>query len=206
SSNQLVGYALPLMTGFSRVQSNLPATVQNTGWELELSFTPLKNKDFRWDTYFNISFPKNKLVEFANIKLTSYANRYRVGEPLNIAFLYEYLGKNDAGKFEFTDIDKNGKLNSDDRVLVQNRSRKYFGGLRNSLSYKNWKLDILLDFVNRQSQRPSSLFYASPASTPRNYALEQYKMWEKGELNPDNTDSSEYKYYIASGYNTVDGS
>src|SRR5690606_28900844 len=135
SSNQLVGYTLPLMTGFSRVQSNLPATVQNTGWELELSLTPFKSQNFRWDTYFNLSFPKNKLIKFPGMELTSYANQYRIGEPLSIEFLYEYIGRNDEGQFEFTDVDNNGKLDFTDRILVQNSSRKYFGGLRNSLSY-----------------------------------------------------------------------
>ena len=207
SSNQLVGYTLPLMTGFSSVQSNLPATVQNTGWEVELSLTPIKSKNFRWDAHFNISFPENKLLEFPNIELTPYANLYRVGEPLDIAFLFDYIGKNEAGQFEFTDVDKNGILDHTvDRIVVQNRSRKYFGGINNSLSYNRWKLNIQLDFIKRLAQRPLSLFNGLPGSSTRNYALEQYEMWENGELNPDNTDSSNYRYYILSNYNTVDGS
>ena len=38
SDNQLLGYPLPLVTGFPTIQYNLPAELQNTGWELELSF------------------------------------------------------------------------------------------------------------------------------------------------------------------------
>src|SRR5690606_19751560 len=110
------------------------------------------------------------------------------------------------GQFEFTDVDNNGKLDFTDRILVQNSSRKYFGGLRNSLTYKQWKLDIQLDFVKRQARRPSSLFYSYPASTTRNYAIEQYEMWENGELNPDNPDTEQYRYYIKSPYNTFNGS
>jgi len=206
SSNQLVGYALPTMTGFSSVQSNLPATVQNTGWEVEFSATPVTSKDFHWDIFFNLSLPKNKLLDFPNIELTPYATRYRVGEPLNIAFLFDYIGKNELGQFEFKDVDENGRIDAADRIIVQNRSRKYFGGLRNSLSYKQWKLDIQFDFVKRQAPRPSSLFDSRPASTTRNYALEQYEMWEDGKLNPDNTDSTQYLYYLNSNYDTVDGS
>lgn len=37
SGNQLVGYPLPAVTGFTSIQYNLPATVQNAGWELELN-------------------------------------------------------------------------------------------------------------------------------------------------------------------------
>src|SRR5690606_24455455 len=206
SSNQLVGYTLPLMTGFSSVQSNLPATVQNTGWEVEFSATPVTSKDFRWNIFFNLSLQKNKLIDFPDIELTPYANRYRVGEPLNIAFLYDYIGKNESGQFEFRDVDENDRIDAVDKIIIQNRTRKYFGGLRNSLSYKQWKLDVQLDFVKRQAPRPSSLFNSFPASTTRNYALEQYQMWEDGELNPDGMDSSNYSYYLLSQYNTIDGS
>src|SRR5699024_10237205 len=58
----------------------------------------------------------------------------------------------------------------------------------------------------RKVQRPSSSFYLLPASTARNYAYEQYEMWQSGELNPDNSDSSQYRYYLQSGENIVDGS
>src|SRR5690606_23974115 len=54
--------------------------------------------------------------------------------------------------------------------------------------------------------RPSSLFNSVPASTTSNYALEQYKMWENGELNPGTTASLQYANYLYSDYNTVDGS
>src|SRR5690606_38110949 len=62
SSNQLVGYPLAATTGFNTVQANLPATVQNTGWEIELSSINILTKDFKWQTSFNISIPKNKLI------------------------------------------------------------------------------------------------------------------------------------------------
>src|SRR5699024_914111 len=99
-----------------------------------------------------------------------------------------------------------GIFNATDKIIVQNRSTKYFGGLRNSLSFKGWRLDVQLDFVKRQAPRPSSLFYSLPASSTRNYALEQFQMWEDGELNPDSMDTANYRYYLLSQYNTVDGS
>jgi outer membrane receptor protein involved in Fe transport len=64
SSNQLVGYQLPSITGFTSVLANLDATVENKGWEFELAAQPLKTGSLKWDTNFNISFPTNKLVSF----------------------------------------------------------------------------------------------------------------------------------------------
>src|SRR5690606_34738112 len=92
SSNQLVGYPLPAITGFTSVQANLPATVQNTGSEIEFSSLNFSNENFRWETSFNISFPRNKLISYPDIEQSSYANTYRVGHPLNISLLYEYTG------------------------------------------------------------------------------------------------------------------
>src|SRR5690606_19160102 len=37
SSNQLVGLPLPVLTGHTSVQFNLPATVENTGFEVQLT-------------------------------------------------------------------------------------------------------------------------------------------------------------------------
>jgi len=62
SSNQLVGYALPSTTGFTSIQANLDAVVENTGFELVLRTVNIKNKDFSWITNFNITKAGNKLV------------------------------------------------------------------------------------------------------------------------------------------------
>src|SRR5438132_11336493 len=37
SSNQLLQYALPTVTGFGGIAENFPATVQNTAWEFVLN-------------------------------------------------------------------------------------------------------------------------------------------------------------------------
>lgn len=57
SSNQLVGYPLPSITGFNTIQSNLPATVQNTGLEVEFSSLNIKSDKLRWQTFINITVP-----------------------------------------------------------------------------------------------------------------------------------------------------
>src|SRR5699024_85566 len=36
TGNQLLGLALPTITGFNNLQGNFPATVENTGWEFVL--------------------------------------------------------------------------------------------------------------------------------------------------------------------------
>src|SRR6185503_4418212 len=67
TGNQLVGYSLPAITGFTSVQANLPAVIQNTGLELEVTSSNIKGKDFSWTTSANFTLPKNKLISYPNL-------------------------------------------------------------------------------------------------------------------------------------------
>ncbi|WP_286760601.1 SusC/RagA family TonB-linked outer membrane protein [Salegentibacter sp. UBA1130] len=151
SSNQLVGFPLPAMTGFNSVQANLPATVENSGWEIELSSLNFNAPNFRWRTSFNISIPENRLVSYPGIESSSYANRYRVGEPLNIALLFKYGGLDpDTGFYTREDINGDGRFDYEDRVVTKDLGRQYFGGINNSISYKSFNLQFLWQFVKQE--------------------------------------------------------
>jgi len=151
SSNQLVGYPLPATTGFSSVQANLPATVENTGLEIELSSLNLTSENFKWRTSLNISLPENRLVSYPGLQESSYANTYKVGEPLNIALQYEYAGIDpETGLYQVVDIDGDGMLDFDDRNRVWDRGPSLFGGISNSLEYKNFSLSFLWLFTKQE--------------------------------------------------------
>ncbi len=153
SSNQLVGYPLPATTGFGTVQANLPAMVQNTGWELELSTLNVASKNFRWQTFINLTVPNNKLVRFPNLDQTAYASIYRVGEPLNIQLLYQYDGVDPiTGLYRVTDVNQDGQYDHNDMVVVKNKGRNYFGGITNNFSYNGLSLNFLWEFVGQESQ------------------------------------------------------
>ncbi|WBL22324.1 SusC/RagA family TonB-linked outer membrane protein [Zunongwangia sp. HRR-M8] len=153
SSNQLVGYPLPAMAGFTSVQANLPATVENTGWEAELTSLNVDSENFRWQSSFNISFPKNELLSYPDIEQSSYSNTYRVGYPLNISLLYEYTGLDpETGLYTIRDINNDGSYDYQDRLIIENRNRTFFGGLSNNISYKNFSLQFLLEFVKQEGR------------------------------------------------------
>jgi TonB-linked SusC/RagA family outer membrane protein len=154
SSNQLVGYPLPSVTGFATVQANLPATVQNTGWELELASHNIRSKDLDWRTFLNLSIPNNKLLAFPDMDQTSYANRYRVGHPLNIRLLYQYDGLDpETGFYRMVDVDQDGRLDYTDRTVIQDQGREYFIGINNSIQYKGLSLEFLWEYVEQEGYR-----------------------------------------------------
>ena len=152
SSSQLVGIPLSTVTGFPSVQANLDATVQNSGWEFELHATPFKGRDFNWATSVNLTVAKNKLIAFPNLEGSGYAQQYVVGQPLDIRKLYRYTGINpETGLYSFQDYNGDGMISypADSQYTVS-LAPDFFGGLQNNVTYKNWQLDFLFQFVKQK--------------------------------------------------------
>lgn len=152
SSNQLVGYQLPGVTGFISYQANLPALVENTGWEFELQSSNFSKGDFTWTTSANISFFTNKLKKFQDLPVSSYANSYVLGQSLNIVRGYHFTGVDpQTGLAQFEDINHDGRLSSiNDFVTVANMDPAYYGGIQNDLRYRNISLGFFWQFIRQQ--------------------------------------------------------
>ncbi|ASE62031.1 SusC/RagA family TonB-linked outer membrane protein [Chryseobacterium indologenes] len=192
SSSQLVGYQLPAVTGFASVLANLNATVQNTGLEFELSAKPLSSTAFKWETGFNISFPKNKLISFPGLEGSTYSNQFVIGQPTSIVKLYNLEGINpNTGQYIFTDYNGDGKITSaDDRQVIGDLNVKFFGGFSNTFRYKNWDASILFQFVH-QNSRNYNYVIPSPGII-NNLPVQALDVWS-----PSNPNGS-YMPYTAS--------
>jgi TonB-linked SusC/RagA family outer membrane protein len=154
SSNQLVGYQLPAVTGFATVNANLDAEVQNTGFEADAQLKVLRGKGLQWETGLNLTIPRNKLLSFPGLEGSTYANTYMIGQPVNIIKLYHLEGINpQTGVYQFTDFNGDGKISSpQDRQVIESLGVRYFGGWNNQLRYKNVNLSFLVQFVKQRSR------------------------------------------------------
>ncbi|WP_144213186.1 SusC/RagA family TonB-linked outer membrane protein [Flavobacterium panacis] len=157
SSNQLVGYTLSPQAGFTTYTANLPAEVENKGWEFTLGTVNIRNQNFTWSTSFNISTNSNKLVAFPGIENTSYYSQYVVGKPLGSRFLYNFTGVDANGIAQFEDANGDGRISSGfaetgrgDRKYYGPNNPKYYGGISNTISYKAFTLDFLFQFVKQE--------------------------------------------------------
>ncbi len=152
SSNQLVGIPLPGTTGFSSINANLDATVQNSGIELSLRTMNVASGEFNWTSSFNVSKAKNKLISFPGLEGSTYANRYVIGESINIAKVFRFMGLNSqTGLYVVDDVNKDGAIRyGDDRKTIIDFNPVFFGGFQNEFSYKKWHLDFLLQFVKQK--------------------------------------------------------
>lgn len=188
SSNQLLGYTLPITTGFSSIIRNFPATLQNSGWEISLNSTNIRSKDFSWITNFNITIPQNKLISFPNLATSSYASSYVIGKPYNILKVYDYAGVDSiTGLYQFKDVHGNYTSNpafpTDQTVLISTLPR-FFGGLQNSFKYKGLQLDLLFQFVKQEGRDNFSVLgnkpgYFSGQSNLGNQPISVLNRWKK---------------------------
>lgn len=153
SSNQLVGIPLPGTTGFQSIQANLEAVVQNQGLEFTLRTVNLKNSVLSWITNFNFTSAKNVLLSYPGLEASTYKNRYVIGQPLNIQKLYHYTGLDPlTGVYKFEDVNGNGALNAaDDKQTIKNLNPKFYGGIQNTIHYRNLDFDFLFQFVKQEN-------------------------------------------------------
>ncbi|TDX01848.1 SusC/RagA family TonB-linked outer membrane protein [Dinghuibacter silviterrae] len=155
SSNELLNYALPNITGFGTITKNFPATVQNTSWELNLNSTNVNVKGFTWTTGLNLTIPRNKLISFPNLSTSTYAKSLVIGQPVNIQHELHFLGVNPAtGLYIAADSHGNPTSTpnySTDRTVTVSTFPKFYGGLQNSLQFKGFQLDFIFQFTKQRA-------------------------------------------------------
>jgi TonB-linked SusC/RagA family outer membrane protein len=170
--DQLGGYPLAAQTGFSQVLENLPADVQNQGWEFGFNSSNIKTKHFSWNSNFNITWNRNKLLSFPNLAASPYATTYVIGKPTSVVFGYRYKDVNPTtGLFEF--LDSKGQptyepqyglpATGGDYAPIANREVKYMGGFGNTLTYKRVSLYFFFQFSSQTAPNWLSTLYGNYA-------------------------------------------
>lgn len=154
--DQLLGYPLPSFTGFSSITANSVANVQNSGWDLVVSATPVRTPNVNWSVTGNVNIQRNKLISYPGLDLSPYATVYHVGQSLSATPLYHYLGTGADGKFQYLDRNHDGIISynssvipgtgTDDRVVYINTDSKYSAGFSTNFRYKGWSINPAFSF------------------------------------------------------------
>jgi TonB-dependent starch-binding outer membrane protein SusC len=120
--------------------------VENRGLELSISTKNISGKNFTWTTSANITLPKNKLLSFPGIATSGYYKVYETGKSLNTFYGLHLLGVDPVtGVYQFEDVNKDGGISLEDYTAGHNLDPRYYGGISNTLSYKNWDLNLLME-------------------------------------------------------------
>ncbi len=151
TKGQILNLTLPASTGATSVWTNV-GDLQNHGLEVALNGVPVRSKDFEWNVRGTIGFNKNKvkslMAGLEELQIYSFDNgAVRVvakpGQDAGDIMVFKRK-KNAEGKYIITpegyyDVD-NTKQEKVGNVLP-----KVSGGIGNTLRYKNWNLDFLVD-------------------------------------------------------------
>ena len=174
SDNQLIGRPLSGVTGFSVVQFNLPALVENRGVEIELRTVNINQADFTWSSSFNFTRARNELVEFPNIEqFDAFNNTYEVGRSLFGGKQYQSLGVDpETGTYTFVDYNTDGRITPFDQQDFVEVVQDYYGGLSNTVRWKNFQLDIFFRFV-KQMGRDFLFSFITPGFGSSDFATNQ---------------------------------
>ena len=174
TDNLLVYAPMEPYFGYSYRAEN-GGSMDNTGWELSSFLRVVNKSSFKWDIVANISGVKNKVSSIIGDKLitpiTGGEIVNMVGEPANSFYGYRFEGvysttdeataanlKNNkevnyrAGDSKFADLSgpegtPDGIIDEFDKTIIGSPMPDLIGGLSNTFSYKNWSLNLLVQFV-----------------------------------------------------------
>lgn len=154
---------IPLITGYSDVWSNI-GKVANTGVELTLTSKNIVKKDFTWSSTLVFATNKNKIVDVYGDGKDDIGNRWFIGHPVGVIFDYTKVGiwqkdeieagvnkgwdeQAQPGDLKLADLNGDGLINNNDRSILGQTAPKWTGGLTNTVTYKNFSLNIFLNTV-----------------------------------------------------------
>lgn len=145
----LLDRPLPLSSGFSSITENI-GSVENKGVEISVSTNNLTGQ-LEWNTQFNISVNRNKVVKLYNDQpiddIGRGSNRIEEGEPIGIFYSYKSLGVDPStGDIVFADMNHDGMITDADRTKIGDPNPGFIGGMTNTLKYKGFDLSIFLQF------------------------------------------------------------
>ncbi len=170
TSNLLVNRALPNITGFGSVITNL-GKVDNSGFEFSLNTENLKRNNFIWRSSLAVWSNRNEIVSLygkvpvtdasgnvTNVEQDDRVNGWFIGKNINTIWDFRILGVwkvEEAatarsygfapGDFKLDDVNKDGKFTVDDRVFLGQTAPKFNLNLRNEFTlYKNFDVSFQL--------------------------------------------------------------
>jgi TonB-linked SusC/RagA family outer membrane protein len=172
NSNTIFSTSIPAINGKASSLAQNLGNLENKGVEFSVT-SPILIGDFKWESNFNISFNKNKIVSLTENQdklpdastMVHNALRYYVGQPIGDFYLYKVIGTfNNAqeladgaklgnqivGDLRFEDISgpdgvPDGKIDANDITKQGNFQPDFIFGFNNSFKYKNLYMNIAMN-------------------------------------------------------------
>jgi TonB-linked SusC/RagA family outer membrane protein len=162
TDGMLYAVNIPAITGFTSAIENA-GSVRNSGVDIEINTRNLVGA-FKWSTSFNISHNKNEVVDLGSVDervntVWSMGWLLRKGVPMFSYYAYKMIGVfqnadqinhlphlagTKPGNPIVQDVNGDGKIDPNDRIVLGNFQPKMVLGMTNQFSWKKFDLSISL--------------------------------------------------------------
>lgn len=174
TTDMLLDAPVPRTSGYATIRKNI-GSMENKGIEFALNTLNVQSENFSWNTIFNISLNRNKVLSLATPSdifgvggpnFTNQTNIIRIGEPVGSFWGLVRVGtwseaeRAEAAKFrsyrngitifpgdiKYLDVNGDYAITDADRMIIGNGSPKFWGAFTNSFRFKNLDLTAELQY------------------------------------------------------------
>lgn len=159
----LFGVNIPTITGFSSITTNL-GQLRNTGFEANVTYKAVDQKDFKWSSTVNFWTNTNKIVHLTGQDVNADGKEDDlIGSGLFInrsrytIYDYQYngiYGLTDTrlpgftvGSYRIVDQDKSNTITDADRIILGKREPAYRISWYNTFSYKAFSFSFFVNSI-----------------------------------------------------------
>jgi TonB-dependent starch-binding outer membrane protein SusC len=210
----LLAVTLPASTGFSTQLKNV-GSVRNDGVELSLTTVNFDRDLFQWSSTLTLAHNRNEVVDLGGAASLPVANQkgingqtgsdvlvMRVGQPLGTFFgkktdgLYQ---QGDAcplsvrrpgldcvpGEYRYVDSNGDGRINTNDNVILGNGQPDLYGGLSNNIGLGRFELNGFFQFSYGAEIMNAAAINMKQVNTFSNNTVDALRRWTPTNTNTD---------------------
>jgi iron complex outermembrane receptor protein len=143
----------PLLSPTEDRWENVDASIINKGFEFFIGGNIINTKDLKWSVDFNATTLDNVVEDLPVSELYSgsisgpgqsdvHANIYKSGYEVGSFYLLNHIGFDENGEEIFEDINGDGNIDSDDRIIVEGGLPNFTYGINSYVTYRNFDLSF----------------------------------------------------------------
>ncbi len=211
----LLDRTISAVHGISSIIQNIGET-KNNGVEFSINSRNIisQNNGLKWNTSGNIAYIRNEIVSLYGIldengeEVNDVANSWFIGEPIRVNYDYKWIGtwqldeieeaakwSSQPGFVKLEDVNGDGILDGNDKQILGQLDPKVMWGMTNTISYKNFQLDIFIHGVHGITKNVYP--YLTDLET---YSVIRRNTWAKDWWTPDNPTNDYVKNNISAEF------
>ena len=192
TSGMMNSEPLPSSTGGYTSRKINAGTIRNSGVDLALNFQHHFTKDWGLTAGINMNINRSKVIDLP-VDNWAYSSAYygggntprprlKIGQSFGALEMYRALGLDERGDIIYDDVSGNGSIDAADKVIIENLTPKFTGGLNLGVSWKNLSLFGQFSFtyggkiynLDEQLLRSTELGYDDVMKNKPDYILDRW--------------------------------